>query len=618
MKFGLFLIFSAVLLLGITAVLAQQPGGTESLDEQLTDAAYKGDVDAVQSLLQRGASVNAVRATGMTALMEAAYRGDTRVAKLLMDKDANIEAKDHDGHTALAWGVQFGTADVVKLLLDRGASIETKGYLWNDTILIVAATFNKTEIVKLLLDRGANIEAKNDQGQTALMVAGKAEVIKLLLDRGANIEATDHLGMTALILAAYWGKAEAAKQLLDRGANIDAKELFGKTAHDVAVEDNHQEIALLIDQANPREELGYILQQFKNNPNDSALRNHVIDLVTLVHPAPAIPDEARQHFAKGVALMQIKSTPSRDDIKNAEQEFIQADQLAPWWGDAYYNLSRVQESLGEFDFALDNLSWYIKTKPSDADAQDAQARIYTIQAEKHSAEQATEQHQRELAFRYVSGGIQRLRDADLPANMRGNGVMTMGPDNYFGYTLPDEDPYYLNIFRMPNGRFISVTLQPISDDPVTDGCARNPGGICRYKGDEILVADLGAEPCGTIWPFAFGTLNAPFLFGACPFRYQVSISTQPNAVVSISFNQATITLPVDLLYRGRAVTTLRKGIDSGIGKGFHETYGCIGPPNACTTRHITEIFNNGILRSANDPNVNPLNLTPDSFFVESH
>jgi uncharacterized protein len=55
--------------------------------------------------------------------------------------------------------------------------------------------------VRLLLDRGAKIEAKNNDGQTALMLAAsetEVETVRLLLDRGANARAKDIFGHTAL------------------------------------------------------------------------------------------------------------------------------------------------------------------------------------------------------------------------------------------------------------------------------------------------------------------------------------------------------------------------------------------------------------------------------------
>jgi len=84
------------------------------------------------------------------------------------------------------------------------------------------------------LDKGADLEAKNNEGQTALIVAAKyfwTGTVKLLLEKGANIEAKDQAGGTALIAAACNDKAvsenekinktNTVKLLVDKGADVD-------------------------------------------------------------------------------------------------------------------------------------------------------------------------------------------------------------------------------------------------------------------------------------------------------------------------------------------------------------------------------------------------------------
>jgi hypothetical protein len=128
---------------------------SNSLNDQLLQAAFKGDTAAVQQLLDKGANIEAHTEYGDTALIYAATNGYTEVVTLLLAKGANIEAKDNDG----------------------------------DTALINAAIKGETEVVKLLLAKGANIDAKDNKGETALTMAvskGKTEVVKLLQEKGAH------------------------------------------------------------------------------------------------------------------------------------------------------------------------------------------------------------------------------------------------------------------------------------------------------------------------------------------------------------------------------------------------------------------------------------------------
>lgn len=70
---------------------------------------------------RRGANIEAKRNDGDTPLHLAAWYGQVDLAELLLDRGANIELGSNDGYTPLSYVSQNGKADVVKLLHDRGA-----------------------------------------------------------------------------------------------------------------------------------------------------------------------------------------------------------------------------------------------------------------------------------------------------------------------------------------------------------------------------------------------------------------------------------------------------------------------------------------------------------------
>src|SRR5687768_17273239 len=64
---------------------AQAPqGGAARTRSAVADAAMKGDRDAVRTLLQQGADVNAPQGDGMSALHWAADRGDAEMTAMLL------------------------------------------------------------------------------------------------------------------------------------------------------------------------------------------------------------------------------------------------------------------------------------------------------------------------------------------------------------------------------------------------------------------------------------------------------------------------------------------------------------------------------------------------------
>ena len=143
--------------------------------------------------------------------------------------------------------------------------------------------------------------------------------------------------------------------------------------------------------ASPREDLKAVVAQINAKPADRALRMKAIALAGKLKPAPAVPPEAERAFVMAGTYQQEAKQPS--DFALAIDAFQDALKAAPWWGDAYYNLSVSLESAGRFDEAKDALELYLLTKPKDAKS--AQHRLYALDAKKNiAAKQAAEIEQR--------------------------------------------------------------------------------------------------------------------------------------------------------------------------------------------------------------------------------
>ena len=130
----------------------------------------------------------------------------------------------------------------------------------------------------------------------------------------------------------------------------------------------------------PREQLNQLVTQLQANPGDTALRERIIKLAQEIKPPPAIPEEASRAFVRGTVFQKEAKSPAGFGL--AIKAFQEASLLAPWWGDAYYNLSIAQESAGMPEQAIASLQQYMLTRPSEKDLRDAQNRIYAIEAKK--------------------------------------------------------------------------------------------------------------------------------------------------------------------------------------------------------------------------------------------
>lgn len=159
----------------------------------VADAAQRGDMAAVQALIQQKADVNAAQGDGMTALHWAALNGDTAMAGLLIVAKADVNAHTRLGdYTPLHLAAERGNGAVTARLLAAGGD---------------ATAFTTTGVLPIHL----------------AAEAGDVESLTALLDKGADVNAVDKThGRTALIFAASKDRVKAMQYLLSRGANVAA------------------------------------------------------------------------------------------------------------------------------------------------------------------------------------------------------------------------------------------------------------------------------------------------------------------------------------------------------------------------------------------------------------
>lgn len=170
-----FFLFS---LLALLFTQAQDP--KQALNDQLFEAARKGDATAVTALLDKGADVNAKFRYGQTALFKAAERGHAAVVKVLLDRGADATVKDtFYGATARTWAIDNEHFEIVRLLFEK----DPTGV---DEVLLAGVRSSNEALVKTALDKGG----AKPQTLTAALVASKgneknAAIVELLKKAGA-------------------------------------------------------------------------------------------------------------------------------------------------------------------------------------------------------------------------------------------------------------------------------------------------------------------------------------------------------------------------------------------------------------------------------------------------
>ena len=201
-------------------------------------ACIKGDMDAVDFLIENGADLNICCNDGWNALIGAYLKGHESVANKLIEAGANLNKKYLETSLILSYknGDCQTCIDLLKLGANPNCNITVSKS--KEPLLVVAAKNSHTEIVTELLKAGANPNARtNEYKTTALMMAANnnnLEIIQQLIDHHADLNAFDIDGKTALHYTVKNNRNDAAKVLLNKGIDYQIVNKNDQTARDVS------------------------------------------------------------------------------------------------------------------------------------------------------------------------------------------------------------------------------------------------------------------------------------------------------------------------------------------------------------------------------------------------
>ncbi|XP_033001274.1 ankyrin repeat domain-containing protein 6-like [Lacerta agilis] len=230
------------------------------LSERLLIAAYKGQLDNVVQLINKGAKV-AVTKHGRTPLHLAAYKGHLRVAQILLKAGCDVDLQDDPVETS---SVEYETPRSNSFLLPANPASP----YWNPDAIsdwsMSVHTAHTSEIVKGKVALVTEVKEEKDKkkqrrkarkdprrlqrekegDQTALhraTVVGNTDVIAALIHEGCALDRQDKDGNTALHEASWHGFSQSAKLLVKAGANVLARNKAGNTPLHLACQNSHSE-----------------------------------------------------------------------------------------------------------------------------------------------------------------------------------------------------------------------------------------------------------------------------------------------------------------------------------------------------------------------------------------
>lgn len=168
------------------------------INEDLLNAARKGDLAAVKALCEKGAAIETTTPYGQTPLYLAAMNGHADVVQYLLDKGARTDIKDTFYKEPMLGFVLYKKHyDVAKLIISKGNGNA------DDELDAVAAGKN-AELVEAVLAKGKVSQAMLDKTYEAALDAKHTNIAEVLKKAGAN-EPAPPVAVDPKVLESYAG-----------------------------------------------------------------------------------------------------------------------------------------------------------------------------------------------------------------------------------------------------------------------------------------------------------------------------------------------------------------------------------------------------------------------------
>ena len=186
----------------------------------LVDAAERGDLPAVERLLEAGADVDERRADGRTAVTAAALGDHVAIARALIAAGADVDLQDSDRNNPLLVTGQTGSVAMLREVL-KAAPDFTLTNRYGGVSIIPASERGHVDYVRAVLDTEIDVDHVNHLGWTALLEAvilgdggpAHVEIVRMLVEAGADRSIADRDGVTALEHARERGYDELVRLL---------------------------------------------------------------------------------------------------------------------------------------------------------------------------------------------------------------------------------------------------------------------------------------------------------------------------------------------------------------------------------------------------------------------
>ncbi|KAH7139705.1 ankyrin repeat-containing domain protein [Dactylonectria estremocensis] len=233
-----------------------------------------------------------------TALHWAALRGDLSAVELLLNVKADVHVVDEFNCTPLTYAASAAIPRIVELLILSGANVNHVNGRGDSPLHYAARHKDDVESVRILVHAGAEVDRKNPLGNTPFAgaaIANRTAAGKYLLDEGADRYSTNKYGDSPLRETIHHNCHEFLCMLLEDGARYDDTNNHGSSLlHAIALEGDIKTIQIV-----KAAHLSGLDHQLKNTRGETAM--------DFCHKRIGAPEGFKEAFSDLVSTLPVTS-----------------------------------------------------------------------------------------------------------------------------------------------------------------------------------------------------------------------------------------------------------------------------------------------------------------------
>ncbi len=161
-----------------------------------------------------GNEVNKATHDGRNYLMWAAYKGNVELMKYLLEKGSVTDIIDDHGHNLITFAAAGGqqNPEVYDLILENGVKVTDTNRDGANALLVLTPSITDMSIIDYFQKKGLDIQSKDNDGNGMFNYAaikGNIELMKKLIDMGVDYKGENKEGGNAMIFASYGSRGSS-------------------------------------------------------------------------------------------------------------------------------------------------------------------------------------------------------------------------------------------------------------------------------------------------------------------------------------------------------------------------------------------------------------------------